>query len=87
MDLGRKTNSLIDLCVSLFQDCHCENGPIPGHPEPDKTDKLAIAILEVFWYGCLPQMKENRKAYPAGYIAIGYSTWEEERRRLQTNQR
>jgi hypothetical protein len=28
--------------------------------------ELAIVIFEVFWCGCLPQMKENRQAYPAG---------------------
>ena len=28
--------------------------------------ELAVAILEVFWCGCLPQMKENRKWYPSG---------------------
>jgi hypothetical protein len=28
--------------------------------------ELAVAILEVFWCGCLPQMKENRQAYPPG---------------------
>ena len=28
--------------------------------------ELAVAILEIFWCGCLPQMKENRQAYPPG---------------------
>ena len=85
--------------VSTLPHCHCENGPILGHAEPDKAHyELAITILEVFWCGCLPQMKENRIAYTAGTtdairsivtntfdIARAYGTQEEERRRLQTN--
>jgi len=28
--------------------------------------EFAVTILEVFWCGCLPQMKENRQAYHPG---------------------
>jgi hypothetical protein len=46
--------------------CHCN--PIDlSHREYDKIHfELAKAILEIFWCTCLPQMKENRNAYPPG---------------------
>ena len=81
--------------VQGFPHCHCEGGPYLDHAEPDKAHyEIAIAILEVFWSGCLPQMKENRQAYPRGTtdtlrniivntfdIARRYAPVEEERRR------
>jgi hypothetical protein len=71
--------------------------PVEGHAEPDKAHyELALAILQVFWCGCLPQMKENRGAYTPGStdfsrniiietfdIACQYAPTEEERRRRQ----
>jgi hypothetical protein len=55
--------------VQNFPHCHCQDGPHPGHTEPDKTHyELAIAIIEAFWCSCLAQMKENRSAYPIGTI-------------------
>jgi hypothetical protein len=104
MELGSENQlfgRLMRELVSTFPHCHCENGPIAGHAEPDKAHyELAIAILEVFWCGCLTQMKENRIAYTARTtdairsiitntfdIARAYGPQEEERRRLQTNPR
>jgi hypothetical protein len=56
--------------VASFPVCHC-NPPQPTHAEFDKAHyELAVAILEVFWCGCLPQMKENKKWYPSGTIEI-----------------
>ena len=103
MELGNENQlfgRLMRELVLQFPHCHCENGPIAGHTEPDKAHyELAIAILEVFWCSCLPQMKEDRMAYPAGTtdairsivmntfdIARGYSKKEEQRRlRTSTN--
>jgi hypothetical protein len=101
MELGSENQLFCRLMRELvlqFPLCHCENGPIAGHTEPDKAHyELAIAILEVFWCSCLHQMKEDRIAYPAGTtdairsmimntsdIARRYSK-QEEQRRLQTS--
>lgn len=101
MELGSENQlfgRLMGELVLQFPLCHCENGPIAGHTEPDKAHyELAIAILEVFWCSCLHQMKEDRIAYPAGTtdairsmimntsdIARRYSK-QEEQRRLQTS--
>jgi hypothetical protein len=52
--------------VTSFPVCHC-NTPQPTHAELDKVHyELAVAILQVFWCGCLPQMKEDRQAYGLG---------------------
>ena len=57
---------MLRFLVTGFPICHC-NPPQPTHAEFDKVHyEVAIAILEVFWCGCLPQMKENRQAYPSG---------------------
>jgi hypothetical protein len=49
MELGSENQlfgRLMRELVSRFPHCHCENGPIAGHAEPDKTHyELAIAIL------------------------------------------
>lgn len=61
---------LLRYLVTGFPVCHC-NPPQPTHAESDKVHyELAIAILEVFWCGCLPQMKENRQAYHSGTTNI-----------------
>ncbi|PWU81408.1 MAG: hypothetical protein DLM72_07235 [Candidatus Nitrosopolaris wilkensis] len=40
-------------------------------PEFDKVHyELTVAILEIFWCGCLTQMKENRQAYYSGTTDI-----------------
>lgn len=60
MELGSENQlfgRLMRELVLQFPLCHCENGPIAGHTEPDKAHyELAIAILEVFWCSCLHQM-------------------------------
>jgi hypothetical protein len=57
---------LLRYLVTGFPVCHC-NPPQPTHAEFDKVHyELTVAILEVFWCGCLPQMKENRQAYHSG---------------------
>jgi hypothetical protein len=57
---------MLRFLVTGFPICHCDP-PQPMHAEFDKVHyEIAIAILEVFWCGCLPQMKENRQAYPSG---------------------
>jgi hypothetical protein len=59
-------DKLLGYLVAGFQVCHC-NPTQPTHAEFDKVHyELAIAILEVFWCGCLSQMKENRQAYQSG---------------------
>jgi hypothetical protein len=46
--------------------CHCNPSQLT-HREFDKVHyELAVAFLEVFWCGCIPQMKENSQAYPPG---------------------
>jgi hypothetical protein len=63
---GNIFEKLLRHLVASFPVCHC-NPPQPTHAEFDKVHyELPVAILEVFWCGCLPQMKENRKWYPAG---------------------
>lgn len=63
-------DKLLRYLVVGFPVCHC-NPTQPTHAEFDKVHyELAIAILEVFWCGCLPQMKENRQLYPAGTTDI-----------------
>jgi hypothetical protein len=57
---------LLRYLVASFPVCHC-NPPQPTHAEFDKVHyELTVAILEVFWCGCLPQMKENKQAYHSG---------------------
>jgi hypothetical protein len=87
---------LINELVIRFPVCHC-NPAVQGHAEFDKVHyETAVAILQVFWCGCLPQMKENRGAYNNGYtnafrdiilntfdIARQYAAVEEERRKMQ----
>ena len=64
------SRNFLEYLVTGFPVCHC-NPPQPTHAESDKVHyELAIAILEVFWCGCLPQMKENRQLYPAGTTDI-----------------
>jgi hypothetical protein len=54
---------LLRQLVTGFPVCHC-NPPQPMHAEFDKVHyELALAVLEVFWCGCVPQMKEKRQAY------------------------
>jgi hypothetical protein len=91
----------LTLEIPSFESDICMVGPlslIVGHTEPDKAHyELAIEILEVFWCSCLPQMKEDRTAYPAGTtdairsmimntfdIARRYGI-QEEQRRLRTS--
>lgn len=63
---GNIFEKLLRHLVTSFPVCHC-NTPQPTHAEFDKVHyELAVAILQVFWCGCLPQMKENRQAYPPG---------------------
>jgi hypothetical protein len=63
---GNIFEKLLRHLVTSFPVCHC-NMPQPTHAELDKVHyELAVAILQVFWCGCLPQMKENRQAYGPG---------------------
>src|SRR5437867_366267 len=57
---------LLDELVRDFPVCHCQ--PLnTEHAEFDKVHyEMAIAILQIFWCGCLFQIKENRAAYPNG---------------------
>jgi hypothetical protein len=99
VDLGYENQifgRLLNELVIRFPTCHCDP-PVQGHTEFDKAHyELAIAILQVFWCGCLPQMKENRGAYDSGStnffrniitetfdIARQYAPQEERRRAQQ----
>lgn len=63
---GNIFEKLLRHLVTSFPLCHC-NTPQPTHAELDKVHyELAVAILQVFWCGCLPQMKEDRQAYLPG---------------------
>jgi hypothetical protein len=63
---GNIFEKLLRHLVASFPVCHC-NPTQPTHAEFDKVHyEFAVAILEVFWCGCLPQMKENRQVYPFG---------------------
>lgn len=63
---GNIFEKLLRHLVTSFPVCHC-NTPQPGHAEFDKVHyELAVAILQVFWCGCLPQMKEDREKYHPG---------------------
>jgi hypothetical protein len=67
---GNIFEKLLRHLVTSFPVCHCIQ-PQPTHAEFDKVHyELAVAILEVFWCGCLPQMKENRQWYPPGTTDI-----------------
>jgi hypothetical protein len=67
---GNIFEKLLRHLVTNFPICHCD--PLqPTHAELDKVHyELAIAIFQVFWCGCLPQMKENRKKYRSGTTDI-----------------
>lgn len=57
---------LLRYLVAAFPICHCDP-PQCTHAEFDKVHyELALAILELFWCGCLSQMKENRQKYHPG---------------------
>lgn len=61
-NLGYNGNffKLFQHLVTGFPICHC-NPVQPTYAEFDKVPyELAIAFLEIFWCGCLPQMKEDR---------------------------
>jgi hypothetical protein len=61
---------LVRLLICIFPICHCTPGN-PQHREYDKIHyELAQTIINSFWCGCLPQMKENRGAYPPGTTAF-----------------
>ena len=68
--IAYKNDNIFDkLVINLIENfpiCHCN--PIdPSHREYDKVHfEFAKAILGIFWCACLPQMKENRKAYQPG---------------------
>ncbi|MGB8933690.1 MAG: hypothetical protein WCC17_01125 [Candidatus Nitrosopolaris sp.] len=57
---------LLRYLVAGFPICHCD--PTQStHAEFDKVHyELAVAVLELFWCGCLSQMKENRHKYQSG---------------------
>ena len=49
-----------------FPICHCDPQQ-STHAEFDKMHyELAVAVLELFWCGCLSQMNENRHKYHSG---------------------
>ena len=67
---GNIFEKLLRHLVTSFAVCHC-NPQWPTHAEFDKVHYgLAVAIVEVFWCGCLPQMKENKQAYDPGTTDI-----------------
>ncbi|GEM_PF-1262300 len=56
--------------VTGFPVCHCSPQQ-QTHAEFDKVHyELTVATLEIFWCGCLTQMKENRQAYYSGTTDI-----------------
>ena len=63
---GNIFEKLLRHLVTSFHVCHC-NPAQSTHAEFDKVHyELAVAVLEVFWCGCLPQMNENRHKYHSG---------------------
>jgi hypothetical protein len=63
---GNMFEKLLRHLVTSFPVCHCIQSQ-STHAELDKVHyELAVAILQVFWCGCLPQMKENRQEYGPG---------------------
>lgn len=67
---GNIFEKLLRHLVTSFPVCHCVQ-PQPTHAEFDKLHyELALAVLEVFWCGCVPQMKENRQAHGPGTTEV-----------------
>jgi hypothetical protein len=64
---GNIFEKLLRRLVTSFSVCRCKP-PQSTHAEFDKVHY--VAILEVFWCGCLSQMKENRRAYNLGTTDI-----------------
>ncbi|MFZ0511836.1 MAG: hypothetical protein WAM14_09540 [Candidatus Nitrosopolaris sp.] len=67
---GNIFEKLLRHLVTGFQICHCDP-PQSTHAEFDKVHyELAVAILELFWCGCISQMKENKQRYHSGTTDI-----------------
>jgi hypothetical protein len=67
---GNIFEKLLRHLVTSFPVCHCDKLQ-PTHAEFDRLHyELAIAVLEVFWCGCVPQMKEDSQTYDPGTTSV-----------------
>ena len=57
---------LLRYLVAGFPICHCDSHQ-STHAEFDKMHyEIAVAVIELFWCGCISQMNENRHKYHSG---------------------